>query len=122
MIETLSAKRCRFTHLMLQLCTYAEIKGYQVAFDQFKRTQVEANANAEKGSGIVHSLHILGLAGDLLLYKNGVYLSKSEDYEFLGEYWESLADDARWGGRFKDEHGHPKPDGDHFSLEHDGVK
>lgn len=121
-METLSQKRCRFTDQLMDLLTYAKSQGYDAAIDQVKRTQVEANANAEHGVGIVHSLHLLGLAGDLLLYKQGVYLDKSEAYEFLGVYWEGLSPDARWGGRFKDEHGRPKPDGDHFSLEHNGVK
>lgn len=33
----------------------------------------------------------------------------------LGQYWESLG--GSWGGRFKS-----RPDGNHFSLEHDGVR
>ncbi|HBJ0947911.1 TPA: M15 family metallopeptidase, partial [Escherichia coli] len=32
-----------------------------------------------------------------------------------GEYWESLG--GSWGGRFKS-----RPDGNHFSLEHNGVR
>ena len=32
----------------------------------------------------------------------------------LGEWWEKQAADARWGGRFND--------GNHYSLEHEGVK
>ncbi|MGO3686517.1 MAG: M15 family metallopeptidase, partial [Proteus vulgaris] len=43
------------------------------------------------------------------------YLTATSDYKELGEYWESLG--GSWGGRFK-----TRPDGNHFSLEHNGVR
>lgn len=117
MSETLSTKRCRFTSQLARLVVWAESQGLSVALDQVKRTQSEADANAASGLGISDSLHRLGLAADILLYRNGIYQAHTEDYHPLGVYWESLSPDARWGGRFS-----PKPDGDHFSLEHNGVK
>lgn len=64
-----------------------------------------------------NSLHYVGLAQDASLFKDGVYLDKSEDYKPLGDYWESLdPEHNRWGGNFHDENGNPKPDGDHFST------
>jgi len=60
-----------------------------------------------------NSLHYEGLAGDLILYNaNGTYLTRTEDYEFAGTFWEALG--GSWGGRFKD--------GNHFSLEYGGRK
>lgn len=60
------------------------------------------------------SLHEIGLAADVLLYRNGIYLTRTEDYQVLGEQWEQLGHalglDLAWGGRFA------KPDGNHFSL------
>ncbi len=62
-----------------------------------------------QGKGhIIGSLHYEGCAGDLILYRLGVYLDKTEDYQKLGEYWESLNPDCRWGGRWGD--------GNHFSF------
>jgi len=52
---------------------------------------------------------------DFNLFINGRYQDKSEAYLPLGEYWESLG--GSWGGRFKS-----NPDGNHFSLEHNGVR
>jgi len=54
------------------------------------------------------------LAVDLNLFRGGKWLDKSEDHKQLGDYWESLAPDARWGGRFGD--------GNHYSIEHGGRK
>ena len=59
-----------------------------------------------------NSMHKLKLAVDLYLTKDGVYLTKTSDYEFAGLYWEGLHELCRWGGRFSD--------GNHFSLTWDG--
>ncbi len=65
--------------------------------------------------GHPHSTHRVGLAVDLLLDRPaGHYLTKSEDYRSLGEWWETQHPLARWGGRFGD--------GNHFSFEWQGVR
>lgn len=66
------------------------------------------------GSGIRNSLHELRLAQDFNLFRNGVFLTGTDSHRQLGEYWESLAPDCRWGGRFGD--------GNHYSIEHQGRK
>lgn len=53
------------------------------------------------------SFHEKGLAIDLNLFRDGVYLDKTEDHEPLGLYFESLG--GTWGGRFKNK------DGNHYS-------
>lgn len=55
-----------------------------------------------------NSLHYDGLAVDIDLFKDGVYLDKSEDHKIFGEYWESLHPECAWGGRWGD--------GNHYSL------
>lgn len=35
-------------------------------------------------------------------FKDGVYQPKTETYRELGEYWESLDPDCKWGGRWGD--------------------
>jgi hypothetical protein len=59
-----------------------------------------------------NSLHYIRLAQDLNLFRDGVFLSKSEDHKELGEWWESIG--GAWGGRFND--------GNHYSLAHGGKK
>lgn len=70
--------------------------------------------NNGKGGGIFMSLHRDGLAGDLVLYRNGVWQTSTEVFRPFGEWWEKQHTLARWGGRFGD--------GNHFSIEFDGRK
>jgi hypothetical protein len=63
---------------------------------------------------MVGSLHFEGLAEDIDLFKNGVYLDKTDDHRPFGEFWEGLHPDCRWGGRFS------PPDGNHYSVTSEG--
>lgn len=114
--ETLSQKRCRFTFAIARLIDWANSEGIDVALDQVKRMQAEANANAAAGRGISNSLHLIGLAADLLIYVDGVYQTDGPLYEKLGRYWKTLSVDCCWGGDFA------KKDLCHFSLTHNGVR
>lgn len=109
-------KQNTFTGMVAKLITFAQQKGYKLTFGEAYRTPEQAQLNAKKGSGINNSLHTQRLAVDFNLFDaNGKYLTATSDYKELGEYWESLG--GSWGGRFK-----TRPDGNHFSLEHNGVR
>lgn len=112
---TLSEKQQLFTVMIGNLIHWAEEKGYRLTFGEAYRTPEQAALNAKKGSGISNSLHTQRLAVDFNLFINGQYMTRTEDYQPLGEYWESIG--GSWGGRFKS-----NPDGNHFSLEHNGVR
>lgn len=109
-------KQNTFTGMVANLITFAQQKGYKLTFGEAYRTEEQSKLNAKKGSGISNSLHTQRLAVDFNLFDaNGKYLTATSDYKELGEYWESLG--GSWGGRFK-----TRPDGNHFSLEHNGVR
>ncbi len=112
---TLSEKQQSFTARVAQLIVWANVHGYQLTFGEAYRTPEQAALNAKTGAGISNSLHTQRLAVDFNLFVNGEYQTKTESYTPLGEYWESLG--GCWGGRFKS-----NPDGNHFSLEHNGVR
>lgn len=111
---TLSEKQALFTVKIAQLINWADERGYRLTFGEAYRTPEQAALNAQKGSGISNSLHTQRLAVDFNLFINGQYQQDSAAYRPLGEYWESIG--GAWGGRFS------KPDGNHFSLEHNGVR
>ncbi|AUZ65662.1 M15 family metallopeptidase [Citrobacter sp. CFNIH10] len=112
---TLGEKQQLFTVMIGNLIHWAEEKGYRLTFGEAYRTPEQAALNAKKGSGISNSLHTQRLAVDFNLFINGQYMTRTEDYRPLGEFWESIG--GSWGGRFKS-----NPDGNHFSLEHNGVR
>lgn len=113
---TLGEKQRKFTYLVSKLIQWAYQEGYELSFGETYRTPEQAALNAKKGIGIAKSLHTKRLAIDLNLYYENVYQAHSESYEPLGTYWKSLDQLCRWGGDFS------KPDGGHFSMEHEGIK
>jgi D-alanyl-D-alanine carboxypeptidase len=120
---TLIEKQHLFMRLLGEFLVWVyQQPGYALAGGELQRKQAQALLNAAAGVGIANSLHLRGLAIDLMLFIEGVYQTNSEAYRPLGEKWKSMHPLARWGGDFKDPRGNPKPDGDHFSIEHEGVR
>jgi hypothetical protein len=113
---SLSNKQALFCLNISKLIQWAYLNGYSLTFGDAYRTPTEAANNATKGSGISHSLHCIRLAIDLNLFIRGQYLPTTLAHKPLGEYWKTLHPLNRWGGDFS------KPDGNHYSMEHDGIK
>lgn len=120
---TLGDKQRLFVKLVGQLIQWAYEHDYELSFGEALRTQAQATANAASGAGISTSLHLKRLAIDLNLFKDSsleadedIYQTSSEAYRPLGEFWKTLHPLCRWGGDFY------RPDGNHFSCEHEGVK
>ena len=89
--------------------------GYEVVLgDAFRDPRVHGAVGVKVGYGHAKSAHKRKLALDLLLFKHGKYLTSTEDYKLLGEWWEKQNPKFRWGGRFAD--------GNHFSIEFEGMK
>lgn len=107
MSETLGQKQRRFSRMIAELILWAYDQGYEVTLGHALRCE-------KCRTGKVNSLHKIKLAVDLNLFKDGHYLTTTEDHEPLGEYWESMG--GAWGGRFEER------DGNHYSLEHNGMK
>lgn len=135
--------RCLFSANICKLIQKINASGYEAAFGEVLRSDEQAAINAlkedgrahlaqkleefpefhtlaiavsnnGKGNGILLSVHRLGLAVDLILYKDGVWCQDAKDYEQFGKWWEESHQLARWGGRFQD----PA----HFSFVWEGRK
>lgn len=113
---TLGEKQRLFCRLVGELITWCYTNGFELTFGEAVRTQAQATANSKAGIGLANSLHLIRLAVDFNLFIAGVYQRDSEAYRALGAFWKSLHPLCRWGGDFS------RPDGNHFSLEHEGVK
>jgi len=109
---TLREKQSIFASMVADLIHQAELFGYAVTLGDANRSIQEATRLGKK-----NSVHTKRLVIDLNLFLNGKYLDKTDDHKILGEWWErqSFGDvKCCWGGRFND--------GNHYSLEHEGVK
>ena len=115
---TLREKQSLFAELVAMLLVMAHDLGYAVTLGEAYRSPEEAARLAKLGKGIKTSLHTQRLAIDLNLFRDGKYLTASEDYRPLGEAWERLSQkpdyECCWGGRFGD--------GNHFAISHNGKK
>jgi hypothetical protein len=105
-------KQSVFARNVASLIIFGE-EHFKLTFGEAERTAEQAKLNAEKGCGIVDSLHCKRLAVDLHLYDlvTGAYLQDVASYEKLGVYWESLNPANRWGGKFK------RVDSDHYEMQ-----
>lgn len=116
---TLLEKQNLFAAQVALLIKQGQSMGYTITLGEAWRSDETAALDSQEGKGISHSLHRVRLAIDLNLFKDGTLLIQSQDYQPLGEWWESQSLNeitCIWGGRFQ------KPDGDHFSFEHEGIK
>lgn len=110
---TLGQKQRKFTLMVSKLITFAYENGFELTLgDAYRDPRVHGEVGVKKSYSSANSLHKERLAIDLNLFKDGKYLTSSEDHRPLGEYWESIG--GSWGGRFND--------GNHYSLEHNGRK
>jgi len=100
-----------------KLIDWAYENGYELTWGETVRTVEQAMHNAKDGSGIANSLHLVKLAVDFALFKDGVDLVELQDFRPLGEYWKTLDPLCCWGGDFIS-----RPDADHFSITWNGIK
>ena len=94
--NTLNEKQYKFSAMLSLLIQKAYDLGYAVTMGD-----VWALDRHRK-----NSYHYKRLAADINLFKDGIYLTETEDHLLLGQWWESIG--GTWGGRFAD--------GNHYSL------
>lgn len=105
---SLQKQQAEFTEMAAELIKQAIAMGYKVTLgDAYRDPRLHGAMGEKKGYGAANSFHKKRLAIDLNLYKNGVYLTKTEDHKPLGTWWKSQG--GTWGGDF------PTPDGNHYS-------
>ena len=106
-------KQVKFTRMVADLIIKAYELGYEITLgDAYRDPRLHGNVGVKLGYGHSKSCHKVRLAIDLNLFKDGKFLEGSDAHKELGEWWESQG--GTWGGRFND--------GNHYSLEHEGMK
>lgn len=107
---TLSDKQHVFAMNVSKLLQHVESLGYTCSIGEILRSKEQAEIYVKEGKGILDSQHCKKLAVDLFIFSNGKYLEQKSDYKPLGDYWESLDPENRWGGNF------PRVDCVHFEM------
>lgn len=101
---TIGQKQRLFSVLAAKLILEIYNRGYECAFgDAWAKIRNPLEHNEK-------SFHYQRLAIDLNLFKDGVFLTKTEDHKQFGDFWKTLHPLCTWGGNFKN------PDGNHYSL------
>jgi hypothetical protein len=89
--------------LLPRLLDKAHELGFEITLgDAYRDARVFGLPGEAIGYGARWSGHKFRLAIDLNLFKGGKYLTGTEDHRPLGEFWESLHSECRWGGGFND--------------------
>jgi len=97
---TLGKKQEKFSLMLSRLIAYIYKMGYQVRMgDVWAHDGHKENSN-----------HYIKLAADINLFKDGKYLTETEDHKLFGKFWEEMG--GSWGGKYQD--------GNHYSIEHNG--
>ena len=98
MKKTLRQKQSEFAFMVSDLIKFAYANGYELSLG-------DAYAHSGHKEG---SFHYMRLAIDLNLFREGRYLTTTEDHKPLGNFWKSIG--GSWGGEFR------HSDGNHYSL------
>ena len=114
-MSELGDKQKWFTWCLSVLLDKIHNEGYECTLgDAYRDPRVFGDVGEKKGYGRSKSNHKVRLAIDLNLFKDGVYLTKTEDHKQFGEFWETLDPACSWGGHFND--------GNHYSFEYQGRR
>ena len=118
---TLRQQQSIFLKNFAELILWAFQNGYEATAGELHRTEEQHQFNLKAGkTKATRSLHQDRMAGDLMLFKNGIYLSDTESYKPLGDFWVTLHPRNRWGGDWnKDGKTSDEKflDGNHFEMQ-----
>jgi len=96
---TLREKQSVFAKNIAKLIDFAYTQGYELTFGEAFRTEAQQMIYVNTGrSKTMSSRHMVRLAVDFNLFRSGALLNRPIDYKPLGDFWEGLSTENRWGG------------------------
>ena len=96
---TYGDKRRLFSKSVGKLLSYMTEQGYEYSLGDTFPGKYKHKKDGQ---------HPKGLAIDINLYKDRVWLTKTEDHKIFGDFWKRLG--GTWGGDFTN------PDGNHYEF------
>jgi len=108
---SLSGEQIVFAGMLGKLLCFASKQVIPVKIcELFRSPEKQLKLYRQGRTKTLESKHIKGLAADLAIIREGKYISTSESYTPLGDYWESIG--GRWGGSW-----HTFKDSVHFEYD-----
>ena len=99
---TLGEQQELFAVNLVKLLQYAISEGYGCRLREVQRTPEQQAIYVKEGkSKTLNSQHIPSLAADIYFTKDGKLVEGKTELQPLGDYWESLNENNRWGGNYK---------------------
>ena len=104
---TLGQEQREFTYMLGELILFAYDIGYELSLG---RGRASVAANRADG-GHTRSLHLIGLAQDLNLFQDGIYLVDGTGHGVLHDFWDEIGGAERIPN-----------DLNHYSVPHNGMR
>lgn len=99
---SLAPEQAAFALDVCRLIQHATDNGLTVTLGEAYRTPEQQEIYLKTGrSKTMHSQHLKRLAVDLNFFHGGKLLGTRDDLKTIGEYWESLSQENRWGGSWR---------------------
>lgn len=98
---SLREEQNKFARDVNKLLTWAYSMGYEVSFGEAFRTPEQQALYVQMGrSKTYNSMHLKRCAIDLFFFKDGTLLTSKQELQPVGNVWEGLSKENRWGGNF----------------------
>ena len=99
---TLGQNQEKFAEDLAKLLNYLIKNNYQIRIGEVERTQAQQQIYIKEGkSKTLNSMHLKRCAADLHIFKDNEWLQSKQELQEIGDYWESLDINNKWGGNFK---------------------
>ena len=99
---TLGQEQESFSKDVAKLFNYLHENGYNIRIGEAERTPAQQEIYLKTGkSKTANAMHLKRCAIDLHIFKNGSWLQNKQELQSIGDYWESLNAQNRWGGNFQ---------------------
>ena len=117
---SLVAKQWKFLRNVAKLIAYADSLGWVLTGGELYRTMDQQKIYMRNGqSKTLNSRHLSRLAIDLNLFINGKYVTNTDQYKPLGDFWRTLDERNVWGGDWNNNGSMQDEsflDGNHFEM------
>ena len=96
---TLGQNQEKFTEDLAKLLNYLIKNNYQIRIGEVERTQAQQQIYIKEGkSKTLNSMHLKRCAADLHIFKDNEWLQSKQELQEIGDYWEGLDINNKWGG------------------------